>query len=283
MTDAPLLTERQLRERVIELVQVARKRLPETASEKDVEEAFSLSVAEEILPFDKDGAYVENESKILINRNITSSERRRFTLFHELVHFLIREDGTLYSYVHDAYENSVIFDRVIETLCNVGAAEFILPRDQVRALIDQSGFTLNLVPQLCQQEKASGPATLIQLVQCASHRCYGVICEYGIPPNVLHADQQAFFQAHQSPTFYILYAIWSPSEKYTLARFTPIPKDHFLSQALPEGGLIKGNDRIPFRSGHNWSTPVEAIYFRGKVYGLFNVTTAPNPNQLRLL
>ncbi len=283
MPVAPLLTDRQLRERIIELVQDARKKLPETASTRDIEAAFSLSVTEEILPLNKDGAYLENESKIIINRTIISGERRRFTLFHELIHFLIREDGNLYSYLHDAYEDSAIFDRTIETLCNVGAAEFILPRDQVRALIDQSGFTIGLVPQLCQQEQASGPATLIQLIQCAPNRCYGVICEYGLPPNAHHADQQAFIQAHQSPTLYVLYAMWSPTEKYPLARFTTIPKDHFLSQVIPDGSLIKGKDRIPFRSGTDWSTPVEAIYFRGKVYGLFNVSPAPSPNQLRLL
>ncbi len=278
-----LLPERQLREQVIELAQQARKQLPDKASFKDIERSFGLQLCEDHLPMDKDGAYIEDGSKIIINSKMTSDERRQFTVYHELVHHLIREDEDLYSYLHDTYEDTNDFDRTIELVCNIGAAELILPRDKVRKLIESQGFSLDLIPQLCRQGCVSGPAALIQLVQCAPNHCYGVVCDYGMPPNTANTSQRAFIQAQQINTLYILYAIWSPSAKYAIARFTQIPKNHLLMQALTEDNLIKSKDRIPFKSGTDWQVPAEAICFRGKVYGLFNVTPPPNPQQIRLL
>jgi Zn-dependent peptidase ImmA (M78 family) len=278
-----LLSERELRERVIELVQSVRSQLLSNVSNDDIERCFGLEICENTLPMDKDGAYIESESKIVININITSVERRQFTLFHELVHNLIRRDDELYSYLHDTYEDTNDFDRTIELVCNVGAAEFILPRDRVRALIDNQGFSIDLVPQLCQQELVSGPAALIQLIQNAPNRCYGVICDYGSPQYYANGNQKAFIQPQQISTLYIQYAMWAPSAKYSLARFTQIPKDHLLMQVLMEDRMIKGIERIPFRSGTEWKVPAEAISYRGKVYGLFNVTPPPNPQQLRFL
>lgn len=283
VSDQTLLSEKQLRERVIELVRDARRPLPENASDADIEQCFGLEICEDDLPLDKDGAYIESESKIIINRNVTSVERRKFTVYHELVHYLIRKDADLYSYLNDAYEDTEAFDKTVEIICNVGAAEFILPREQVRNLINTGGFSLNLVPQLCQKDNVSGPAALIQLVQNAPNRCYGVVCEFGLPPTLGRVNQQTFIHSAPASSLYILYTIWSPSARYSISRFTTIQKGHILMQAHSEGDLIKGIDKIPFRSGTDWQVPVEAIRFRGNVYGIFNVTPPPNQHQLRLL
>jgi Zn-dependent peptidase ImmA (M78 family) len=282
LSERPLLSDRQLRERVIELVQSTQKHIPDNSSIADIANSFSLQVCEDRLPMDKDGAYIENESKIIINNLVTSEERRLFTFYHEIVHYLIREDEDLYSYLHDAYKGSENFDKTIELICNIGAAEFILPQANVREFIEKKGFSLELVPQLCQQGCVSGPAAMIQLIQCASHHCYGIICEFGIPPIIGNNYQFLCLSPMQSSSLYILYAMWSPSAKYTIARFTTIPKDHFLAQPFSKEELIRGTDRIPFRSGADWSVPCQAIHFRNNVYGLFNVEPPLSNQQPRL-
>ena len=250
-----LFSERQLREQVIKLAQEASSQLPDQASFVDIDRTFGLQVCIGELPRDKGGAYIEEERKIIINSTVTSDERRQFTAYHELVHHLIREDDELYSYLHDAYEDSRDFDRTIELVCNIGAAELLLPREKVGSLFETKGFSLELVPQLCQQGCVSGPAALIQLVQCAPNHCYGVVCDFGIPPNSENANQQAFIRTQQINTLYTLYTIWSPSAKYPIARFTKIPKNHMLMQSRVDDCLIKGKDRIPFRSGTDWQVP----------------------------
>jgi Zn-dependent peptidase ImmA (M78 family) len=278
-----LRSERQLREQVIQIVQRASKQLPRQASFADIEHTFGIQICDDKLPLDKDGAYIARDPRIIINSRVSSDERRQFTVYHELSHHLIREDDELYSYLHDAYVDTNDFERAIELVCNIGAAEFILPRDKVRELIGDQGFSLDLVTKICQQELVSGPAVLIQLVQNAPNQCYGVVCDYGIPPFSLNVNQKNFIPNQQTTTLYILYAIWSPAIKYSIARFTLIPKDHLLMQASLEESLIKGKDKIPFRSGTDWQVPAEVMCFRGKVYGLFNVSPPPDPQQLRLL
>lgn len=279
----PLLSDAQLREQVIILVQKARSILPDSPSVADIEKCYQLVVQEEILPYDKEGAYLDQDSKIIINKRITSEERRRFTLYHELVHHLIRLDDDLYSYLHDAYPKTSDFDQVIELVCNIGAAELILPRDVVRKLVDQKGISLSLLPELCEFRRVSGPAALIQLVQYAPNKCYGVVCEWGGSKSAKDPNQQTFVPNSISDALYILYTIWSPSVQYSIARFTTISSSHLLSQAAISSNLIKGIDRIPFRSGKDWQVPCEVISFRNKVYGLFHVTQPPNPLQPRLL
>jgi hypothetical protein len=277
-----LFSDRQLREEVIKLVQTTCQKLPRNASISDIENCFPLRVYEDILPLDKDGAYIEEESKIVINKLVTSEERRQFTLYHELVHYLIRSDNDLYSYLHDAYPKTMHFDRTIELVCNIGAAELILPRENVRSLIAQKGFSLSLLLDLCQLGRVSGPAALIQLVECAPNQCYGVVCEHGILPIPADSNQKTFVDQSATNTLYILYEIWSPTVRYPIARFTRIPKDHMLFRNAPDQTIFKGKDRIPFRSGKNWQVPCEVCVFRNNIYALFHVTPPPDVQQPRL-
>lgn len=276
------LSDRQLRDQVINLVLIARGKLPNNPSASDIETCYSLQVNEESMPLDKEGAYIEDKAKIIINKLIKSEERRRFTLFHELVHHLIRLDGDLYSYLHEIYTDDAIFDRTIELLCNIGAAEFILPREQVREVIENEGFSLQLLLKFCEERKVSGPAALIQLIQCAPNKCYGVVCEYGLSATSNSVPQPAFVQQSTGQHLYILQAMWSPSAEYPIARFTRIPDDHILANGLLSKEAIRGVDRIPFRSGKDWRVPCEVQFFRQNVYGIFHASSPPNPMQPRL-
>jgi len=276
------LSDRQIRERVIMLVQGACHGLPKNPAISDIESHFGLHVRHESLPVDKDGAYIEADSKIIVNNRIKSKERRQFTLYHELVHYLIRLDDDLYSYLHDAYSDSDDFDRTIETLCNIGAAELIIPRQDVRDLIEKKGFSLGILAQICELGPISGPSALIQLVECAPNKCYGVVCENGPLTSSINVNQAAFVDPEPASGLYIIYAAWSPSVQYLLARFTRIAKDHLLFRALSSPGIVKGIARIPFRSGANWQVPCEVCLFRDNIYGLFHITAPPNTQQPKL-
>ena len=264
------------------MAEIARQRLPSNPSATDIESFYPLHVCEEELPLDKDGAYVDAEAKIIINVSIKSVERRQFTLYHEFVHYLIRQDDDLYSYLHDTYEDDEKFNSTTELMCNVGAAQIILPREEVRQIIENQGVSLAILDRLCANRKVSGPAALIQLVQYAPNRCYGVICELGTSPFASQPNQGDFVRSIPVPSLYINYAIWSPSTEYPMARFTRIPRDHILLNGLSNNNLIKGIDRIPFRSGTDWRVPCEGLFFRGNVYGLFHASPQPNPEQPRL-
>lgn len=276
------MSERELRANIIDLVDKAQTQIPAGATPEEVAQCFGLQIRLGDLPNGEDGAYLEDSKTIVISQVVTSGERRNFTFYHELVHHLIRQEDQLYSYIHETYSKPRQFEGVIELLCNIGAAELLVPHEQVRTLIDEEGFTLRHLPRLCTDRNASGPATLIQLIQCAPHRCYGVVCDFGYPPLSMAQSQRTFVQQTTTPRLYILYATWSPSAQYSISRFTIIPEDHILFQAFRGQEHLRGDDRIPFRSGKVWKVQSEAMFFRGKCYGIFNVGDPPNPNQPHL-
>lgn len=277
-----LLSERELRERVIDLAEKARVQIPPGPSPEEAAQHFGLQVRLGDLPNGQDGAYLEGSKTIVVNRAASSKERRNFTCSHELVHYLIRQEDDLYSYLHETYSDAGQFEGIIELLCNIGAAELIIPRERVRALIEAEGFALAHLPRLCTNQDASAPAGLIQLVQCAPHPCYAVACEFGPPPTQHHEGQSSFIPRRVNSALYILFAVWSPSARYKIARGTVIRDDHLLNQAYQQEGYLSGEGAIPFRSGTEWSVRCEAMYFRGRAYGIFNEKQPPAAGQPRL-
>ena len=283
MKMAPGLNERTLRSAIVALVKQTKLAHPGATSAALMAGELGLRIKNGTLPDYKDGAYSEEGQTIITNSRITSKERCTFTGYHEITHCLIRRDPYLYSQLNELYSNDSDFEHAIEQVCNVGAAEFLLPEELVRRLIDSEGFSIGLVQQLCEKLKASAPAAAIQLANCAGHKCYVVVCEMGFPPSPAEPQQNAFWKRLPKPQLYILYGSWSPGTKYPLARYTVIPNNHMLAAAYNDQTSLAGEASIPFRSGTEWRVPCEAMYYRSRVYAVFNVSPQPNPSQMKFL
>src|SRR6266702_1482028 len=86
---------------------------------------------------------------ILLDPTAEVPARRRFTFYHEIVNHLLRDDAVeLYSIISDQYESDELLNSLSERLCNVGAAEFLLPRETVRSLYQEEGFSVALIEVL---------------------------------------------------------------------------------------------------------------------------------------
>lgn len=169
--------------------------------------------------------------------------------------------------------------KAIEDYCNIGAAEFLIPREDVRKVILEHGFSIMLIEKLDQLYPASKPAIAIQLAQCALHRCFVIICEYGILSQ--HNLQQKGLFGTSKPSvsqLYVLYSSSSPSNKYSIGRFVVIPKNHILQSCFRGQQPIREKASIPFRSDTIWETECEAFFYKGKVYAVFNVDPPPPSN-----
>lgn len=271
------ISERHLREAVVAEVQRTRDRYSLHIRPVDLISDLQLQLREAELPQGKDGAYLEGEKTILINRKLRSGERRTFTLYHEITHHLIRAESNLYSELHD-FANGDNFDRVLEVLCNVGAAEFLLPGEYVREVIRSRGFSLGHLKSFCEDRGASIPAAAIQLAQYAAHHCYIVVCESGIAP-INSSATQLIPAKLNSPSLYIVYTATSTSAKYSIARYTVISKSHLIHEAHSKQTRLSGEDNIPFRSGKEWKVPCEAMYFKARTVAIFNVTQPMEPSQ----
>jgi Zn-dependent peptidase ImmA (M78 family) len=284
--DKKLITEFHARQRIIQRIQalksemVLHQPLPYTGVNNPVAQYLGILVYEKELDFDE-GMYLRSDQpRIVMDIKEADPERRNFTFYHEITHHLIHQDPELYSYLHEYALDDL--ESVIESFCNIGAAEFLVPSNDVMAIVAKEGFSIELISYLDVRYPASKPAIAIQLAQVAAHQCAIVVCAYGHIPSRYEAAALFDSLPNELPQIYVQYSACSPSFKYKIGRFVAIPREHIISNAYIENASLSGKGLIPFLSGTKWEVPCEAYFYKGKVYAVFNVTSSVPRGQLSL-
>ena len=275
-----------MKERVIRLVQNTALKFSsiENPNFDEICAGLGLDVKEGPLPVGMDGG--QKGATIVINSRIKNEERKRFTRFHELMHYLIEKDEDLISDLRkytSGQEGGCI--RALENLCNIGAAEFLMPSKIFIGLYKERGLNVGLIPYAARYFKSSIIATTIQLAQVAPNSCITAICEHGLIPNGTAPLQNQFFNTeHHSPgqKLHVVYSAPSPTTKYWVAKYTEIPRNHLINQAFLQTQLVEGESYVPFRSGKEMPCYCEALADGDRVYALFHLTPPPNQNQTTL-
>ena len=280
---------KHMRVHVIQLVRQTVKKHASTAipTFDEIQAGLGLDVKEGKLSSDTDGT-IEGKT-IIINSVVRNRERKKFTRFHEVMHYLIKEDEVLISELHEVTSNeNGEYDRQIEQLCNIGAAEFLMPRREFGKLYKRTGFNVNIIPLASSHFRTSAIATTIQLAQVAPNSCISAICEYGLILNETSPTQASLLDRENiifNPTLHVAYAASSPNTKYLLAKNTRIPDDHLIHRAFSDSEAIEEKSYVPFRSGKKMPCYCEALRDkdRDRVFVIFHLTPPPNSNQLTLI
>jgi len=151
-----------LRPRVIELAKDYRKTHAPLTPERLVR-GIGASLSYGKLPEGKFGALVPEKNHIFIDQE-SAPKRQRFTLAHEVMHFLIHNDDDLLSELHEAYEGKEL-ERQLEALCNLGAAEMLLPGEVVDEALARKGQHPRLVLELAELHQVSEEVAIIALAE----------------------------------------------------------------------------------------------------------------------
>ena len=239
---------------------------------------LGLDVKEGSLPDGIDGG--QWGATIIINSQIKNEERKRFTRFHELMHYLIEKDGDLIAKLRKLTCNQKDeYDRQVEILCNIGAAEFLMPSETFTKLYEKEGFNVKLIPFAANYFKSSPIAATIQLAQVAPSKCIIAICERGLGSNETVSQACLFGGENIAPKrkLHVIYSAPSPTTKYWLAKYTEIPGDHLINQAFLQTQPIEARSYIPFRSGKKMPCHCEALADGNRVYVLFHLSAPPTP------
>jgi Zn-dependent peptidase ImmA (M78 family) len=253
------LTPQQVEQRVIGLVAHARRRygIPEGCTGEEACRLLKLRFERGRIASGADGMWVDDH--IVVNHSLSWTPRIEFTTFHEIMHYLLDDDGDLIEYFTRTLRNDKdTYEAAIERCCHQGAAEFLMPRARVREAIAAEGFSAALVERIARRYGASAIAAAIQLALSAPINCFIVLCGDSPMPG-----------ARPSPTgLHVEYACAPWRQKYTLARFTPIPRDHPLHQAWRTKRRVEGRSYVPFRSGKCQPCDCEAVPLGGRVVGI---------------
>ena len=280
----------RMKRRVIQLVRKVVNKYASTTTPTfdEICSGLGLNVVEDALPSGKEGMYVEKEKAIFIDSRMQNEERKRFTQFHEVTHFLLKQDEDLISEL-DEYINSQAeghSQQLEEYLCNVGAAEFLMPSKEFVTLYEERGFNVQLIPFAANYFKSSAIAATIQLAQIAPNRCIAVVCENGLIPNGSAPSQASFFttgnQYHNKSRLHVIYSASSPaaSDRW-LAKNTVIPDDHLINQGFLKAEMLEAESYIPFPTWQE-SCFCEVLPYKNRVYALFHLSPLPDPNQMAL-
>jgi len=219
---------------------------------------------------------------IILDPTIGVKARQRFTFYHEIVHHLIKRNDELYSILHDQYHSDEDLTRIIEHLCNVGAAEFIIPRAIILAAIEANGFSISLVRDLSSIDEVSPTAVGVQLALCAKHRCIATVCRMVWPPKI--ASPQLFGEVKPEMVLQISTAVRSSCMKYPIARGSLLPKGHLFYEAyeMVTDDIVYGTAPIPFRNNQQWKVQCEALHIGKQVFGIFHVKSPPVESRYQL-
>ncbi len=197
--------------------------------------------------------------------------------YHEIVHHLIRRHDVLYAALDEQYRAERDLTNMLERLCDVGAAEFVLPAAVVRAATAAQGWTVALVEEMASGG-ASRVAACVQLVLLAPHRCVAVVCHLSLIED--GNDQTLWGRASTMRAgLQVDVAMTSPAMRFGVARWVCIPSEHVVTAAyeVPHGTLVRGQAPIPFRSGKVWIVECEAVCLGQQVFALFHVDPPPSP------
>lgn len=163
--------------------------------------------------------------------------RQNFSISHEILHTLFPDGYEMIRY-RQRDRNRFDPDRELEQLCDIGAAEILLPADDFASDLAVFGCTLEAVSALRERYQASREAVVRRMVQLGPGETAAVFLEYRLKPSENAAMRQLSFRGMENtpqPKLRIAYAV--PSERFTV--FLPphksIPDDSCVYRALESG------------------------------------------------
>jgi len=246
------LTPRMLDEKIRVLVADARRRhdLPDGCTGANACARLGLRLRRAPLPAGIDGLLADD--CVVVAAALTLQARVEFSIYHEIMHHLIEEDGALIEYYTARLRRDErAYRAAIERCCQQGAAEFLLPQERVRAAIAADGVTPQVVGLLADQAGVSLAAAAIQVAHGAPVECYVVLCRAA-------SDGPERLVVDYAPT----------NGRYPLARSSPIPADHPLTRSWRARGSVAGWSYVPFPSGKRFPCHCAATYRAGRVIGV---------------
>lgn len=278
----------RLNRQVVKLVHDTVKECSSTANPNfdEICSNLGLDVKVGILPDGTDG--IQKGKTIIINSRVQYEMRIRFTQFHELAHYLIENNADLISELHEYTCNQKNgYKDVLETLCNVGAAEFLMPRKEFMKLYQEKGFNVELIRNAADHFKASTIAAAIQLAQVAPNECLSTVWGCGLTPNNAETSDELLFttenESYNKPKLHVVYSASSPAAANRwLAKYTTFPKDHLINQAFEQGMTLKDECDIHF-PGWKERCSCEVLPYKNRVYALFHLTPPPSPGSDQMI
>ena len=130
---------------------------------------------------------VANSPHILLNGAVSNQRRVAFSIAHELAHLIFEgfaEKRYQMRKKPSRDDDSTAEERRLERLCNIGAAELLMPRPWFDEELDRMGFCAAAVPALAERFGASLEAAALRMIDSIDNPCAIGFFEFEYPPSI---------------------------------------------------------------------------------------------------
>jgi len=165
-----------------------------------VANALGIAVHTRPVPLEWDAIMVPTGEKtqIICNAAVRSPGRRRFSVAHEIVHAFFRDAAETYHLRtgnRDRYYRTEEARR-LERLCDLGAAELLMPEDHVSKYVGRIGLRASAIPEIARAFGVSLQAAAIRLVELAAEPCAAGFFQYGPQPSLATERRESKPELH---------------------------------------------------------------------------------------
>ena len=268
------MNDRQMQQHAIALVRavINGNRLSARPCVDDVIGVLGLPDPKRVpMPSDKDGFH--HGDQIYVSAALTCVERIEFTIFHEILHILIERDREIPSELHDHFygQDKQKELQVLESLCQTGAAEFVMPSVEYVALVQAAGWKLAAIGDAAGQFGCSVIASAFTFAHHYPGPCTVLVCEHGYlrkePPRVGKLIQTR--QAETAMCLFVAYSIHNYRQKYPMCRNVSVPQTHLIHLTWLDCGEAVSKDVGFFKTKNDWKIHCEVACLRGRAYALY--------------
>ena len=112
---------------------------------------------------------VRDGDPLILYRRRRSNVQTYFTLFHEIAHTLFPEYRR--DFLHAGDRRLFGPAGQLEYLCNIAAAEFLMPMDLFGKDLEERGFGAAQVPHLCRRYQAAAEEVCLRMIEADGAEC----------------------------------------------------------------------------------------------------------------
>ena len=199
------------------------------------------------------GRLIPDGCDLIIQVNVSHTRgKQNFTIGHEIGHTLLFNYQTKSYIIEDLVTGQYQQGQEEEYLCDVAAAELLMPTALFRPQAETKGISLDTVAEFADMFQASREATAIQLVKTNLWPCALALWHHTYTPQQERLIQQSTFAGFEaalpSKKLRLRYAVPSSSFGQYLYPYLAAQADGCLMQCYSEGGIVCGEERLELRN-----------------------------------
>lgn len=216
--------------------------------------------------------------QIVVNRNLSCDERIEFTIFHEIMHILLEEDGRIDSFLLEYLDyDSQEYRWQLENLCNLGAAEFVMPSEEFKSLMDTHEWQIASLDAVRNAFRCSLIAAAFHFAHHNPDPCSLVICEYryaipkpetGDMPLMEFGLDNTLQRPSNSTDLIVTYTAYNDGG-FPMQRYKSVPHNHLIREAATGKQVVEGRAEPFFKQKAKGQMICHAAYLHGRVYAVY--------------